>query len=243
MSVCLKDFLFFRDEEDVGEEFPKQFAEKLVIFKDVYPENIVAIGRKKPFMKRLEYIRFELQATPFTEGTWHEQPVVDGSAEEGKKKLTNWNKRVERDHFPKLMAGGAPSNAVPKDISGDKARDNMPQGMKVSFSKFDKAYEKFISGPQLVKGNEVFIDGPFSNGPNHVKVNVDKNMVKAEKFSREAIRDCFGVTTMLQMLLKRLEKTVKGELSEDGEPWDPESELKLTMEWLEIVLLSCYRTD
>ena len=53
------------------------------------------------------------------------------------KKLSNWNKRVERDHFPKLMAGGAPSNAVPKDISGDKARDNMPQGLKVSFSKFD----------------------------------------------------------------------------------------------------------
>ena len=64
MSVYLKDVLFFRDEEDVGEEFPKEFAQKLLVFKDVYPDNIVAIGRKKPFMKKLEYIRFELQATP-----------------------------------------------------------------------------------------------------------------------------------------------------------------------------------
>ena len=170
VSAYLKDFLFFRDEEDVGEEFPKQFAEKLVIFKDVYPENIVAIGRKKPFMKKLEYIRFELQATPFTEGTWHEQPVVDGSSGE---KLSNWKKRADRDHFPKLNPGGTPTNAVPKDISGDRAIDNMPKGMKVSFSKFDKAYEKFISGPQLVKGNEVLLEGPFADGPSHVKVNVD----------------------------------------------------------------------
>ena len=118
----------------------------------------------------------------------------------------------------------------------------MPQGLKVSFSKFDKAYEKFIGGPQLVKNNEVVIDGSFSNGPDNVKVNVDKNVVKAEKFSREALRDCFGVTTMLQMLYKRLEKAVKGELSEEGEAWDPEAELKLTMEWLELVLVSCYRT-
>ena len=77
-----------------------------MIFKDMYPENIVAVGRKKAFMKKLEYLRFELQATPFIEDTWHEQPVVDGSAEEGNKKLSNWNKRVERDHFPKLLAGG-----------------------------------------------------------------------------------------------------------------------------------------
>ena len=79
-------------------------------------------------------------------------------------------------------------------------------------SKFDNAYEKFISGPQLVKNNEVEIDGPFSDGPNYVKVNVDQNMVKAERFSREAIRDCFGVT-MLQMLLKRLEKGSNGTLN------------------------------
>ena len=241
MAVYLKYFLFFREEEE-AEDFPKEWAQKLVVFKDVFPENIVAIGRKKPFSKKLEYIKFELQANSFTEGTWHEQPVVEGSAKDGKEKLSNWNKRVDRGHFPKFSTGGTPTNAVPKDISGDRARDNMPRGMKVSFSKFDDAYEKFLSGPQLVKDNEVEIDGPFSDGPNYVKVNVDQNMVKAERFSREAIRDCFGVTTMLQMLLKRLEKGSNGELDKDGDPWDPESEIKLTMEWLEIVLQSCYRT-
>ena len=51
------------------EDFPKKFVEKLLIFKDMYPENIVAVGRKKAFMKKLEYIRFELQATPFIEDT------------------------------------------------------------------------------------------------------------------------------------------------------------------------------
>ena len=242
MAVYLKYFLFFREEEE-AEDFPKEWAQKLVVFKDVFPENIVAIGRKKPFSKKLEYIKFELQANSFTEGTWHEQPVVEGSAKDGKEKLSNWSKRVGKGGgFPKFSTGGTPANAVPKDISGDRPKDNMPRGMKISFSKFDEAYEKFLSGPQLVKDNEVEIDGPFSDGPNFVKVNVDQNMVKAERFSREAIRDCFGVTTMLQMLLKRLEKGSNGELDKDGDPWDPESEIKLTMEWLEIVLQSCYRT-
>ena len=128
-------------------------AEKLLIFKDMYPDNIVSVGRKKAFIDKLEALRFELQATPFIEETWHEQPVVDG--EEGKKKVSNWSSRVEKDHFPKLLSGGSATNAVPKDISGGKAKDMLPTGLKVSFSKFDKAYEKFIDGPQLVKGGEV----------------------------------------------------------------------------------------
>ena len=87
----------------------------------MYPENIVAVGRKKAFMKKLEYLRFELQATPFIEDTWHERPVVDGSVEEDKKKVSNWSSRVEKDHFSKLLTGGFTINAVPKDISGGKA--------------------------------------------------------------------------------------------------------------------------
>ena len=64
----------------------------------------------------------------------------------------------------------------------------LPTGLKISFSKFDKAYEKSIDGPQLVKSGEVSIEGPFSHGPTHVKVNVDKNTVKAGKFSRKVLR-------------------------------------------------------
>ena len=76
-----------------------------MIFKDMYPDNIVSVGRKKAFTGKMESLRFELQATPFIEDTWHEQPLVDGSAEDGKKKVFNWSSRVERDHFPKLVPG------------------------------------------------------------------------------------------------------------------------------------------
>ena len=89
---------------------------------------------------------------------------------------------MEKDHFPKLLTGGFTINAVPKDISGGKAKDMLPTGLKVSFSKFDKAYEKFIDGPQLVKSGEVSVEGPFFHGPTHVKVNVDRNTVKAGRF-------------------------------------------------------------
>ena len=209
----------------------------------MYPDNIVSVGRKKAFMGKMESLRFELQATPFIEDTWHEQPLVDGSAEDGKKKVSNWSSRVEKDHFPKLVQGGSATNAVPKDITGGKAKEMLPTGLKVSFAKEDKAYEKFIDGPPLVKSGEVSIEGPFSHGPTHVKVKVDKNTVKAEKFSREALRECFGVTTMLQMLSKRLKRAIEGELSsEEGEAWEPAAELKLTLEWLELVLISSFRT-
>ena len=43
--------------------------------------------RKKVFINKLESLRLELQATPFIENTWHEQPVVDGSVEEDKRKF------------------------------------------------------------------------------------------------------------------------------------------------------------
>ena len=209
----------------------------------MYPDNIVSVGRKKAFTNKMESLRFELQATPFIEDTWHEQPLVDGSAEEGKKKVSNWSSRVEKDHFPKLVPGGSATNAVPKDITGGKAKDMLPTGLKVSFSKEDKAYEKFIDGPPLAKSGEVSIEGPFSHGPTHVKVKVDKNTVKAEKFSREALRESFGVTTMLEMLSKRLKRAIGGELSaEEGEAWEPTAELKLTLEWLELVLISSFRT-
>ena len=67
----------------------------------MYPDNIVSVGRKKAYTGKMESLRFELQATPFIEDTWHEQPLVDGSAEDGKKKVSNRSSRVEKDHFHK----------------------------------------------------------------------------------------------------------------------------------------------
>ena len=103
----------------------------------MYPDNIVSVGRKKAFMGKMESLRFELQATPFIEDTWHEQPLVDGSAEDGKK-VSNWSSRVERDHFPKLVPGGSATNAVPKDITGGKAKEMLPMGLKVSLLRMTK---------------------------------------------------------------------------------------------------------
>ena len=54
----------------------------------MYPDNMVSVGKgKKVFIHKLESLRLELQATPFIENTWHEQPVVDGSVEEDKRKF------------------------------------------------------------------------------------------------------------------------------------------------------------
>ena len=47
---------------------------------------------------------------------------------------------------------------------------------------------------------------------------------------------------MLQMLSKRLKRAIEGELTEEGEAWEPAAELKLTLEWLELVLISSFRT-
>ena len=209
-----------------------------MIFKEMYPDKIVPVGRKRAFLCDMETLRFELQATPFIEDTWHEQPGVEGSDD----KKSNWRMRVEKDHFPKIGFYGA-TNAVPKGISGGKAKDMLPVGVKISFAKENNSYEKFLDGPSLVSKGEVYVQGPFAHGPAHVKVKVDKNMVKIEKFARDGLRDCFGVTDMLQMVSDRLKLGLEGGLtSEDGEAWDTSVELKLTQKWLEIILISSYRT-
>ena len=224
----------------MNEDFPKKLQEQLLIFKELYPDKIVPVGRKRAFLKNMETLKFELQATPFIEDTWHEQPGVEGSSEDGQK--SNWNIRVEKDQFPKIGFYGA-TNAVPKDISGGKAKEMLPVGIKVNFAKEDRAYEKFLDGPPLVSKGEVLVQGPFAHGPAHVKVKVDKNIVKIEKFSRDALRDCFGVTNMLQMMAERLSLGMEGGLtSEDGEDWDTTEELRLTQKWLEIILISSFRT-
>ena len=241
MSVISKRLFFLsRNNEGVDDDFPKKLQEQLSVFKELYPDKIVPVGRKRAFLCNMETLKFELQATPFIEDTWHEQPRVEGSSENGKK--SNWRMRMEKDHFPKIGIYGA-TNAVPKDISGGKAKDMLPVGIKISFAKEDKAYEKFIDGPSLVSKGEVLVQGPFAHGPAHVKVKVDKNVVKIEKFARDALRDCFGVTNMLQMLSKRLNLGMEGGLiSENGEAWDTADEMKLTQKWLEIILVSSFRT-
>ena len=222
----------------MDDEFPKKLQDQLVIFKEMYPGKIVPVCRRRAFHCDWETFKYELQATPFIEDTWHEQPMVEGSVD----KKSNWKMRVDRDHFPKVGVYGA-TNAVPKDISGGKAKDMLPVGVKISFTKENKAYEKFLDGPSLVSKGEVYVQGPFSHGPTHVKVKVDKNMVKIEKFSRDGLRDCFGVSDMLQMVCDRIKRGVEGGLSsEDGEAWDTAAELKLTQKWLELILISSYRT-
>ena len=188
-------------------------------------------------------LNYELQATPFVKDTWHELPTVDSSSEEGKTKVSNWMIRAEKDLFPKIVQTGNSANVVPKDISGGKAKEMLPSGIKVSFAREDKAYESFLASPPLVKGGEMLIEGPFVRGPTHIKVKTDKNTVKTEKFSRDALRESQGVTCMLQMLSNRLKEAMaEGSTSRGGEAWDPAAELKLTQEWLELVLISSFRT-
>ena len=51
----------------------KELEKKLLIVKDMYPDNMVSVGKgKKVFINKLESLRLELQATPFIENTWHE---------------------------------------------------------------------------------------------------------------------------------------------------------------------------
>ena len=76
----------------------------------------------------------------------------------------------------------------------------MPQGVKVSFSKHNKNYENFLAGLMLVKEDRMNIEGSFFQGPNHIRVDVDKNIVKSEKLSRSGLRESYGVTFMLEML-------------------------------------------
>ena len=212
--------------------------EQLQMYKEMFPTRIVPVGRKRAFLCDFQTLKFQLQASPIIEDTWHDQPMVDGSDS----KKSNWKFRAGKDLLPKVGMNGA-TNAVPKDISGGKAKDMLPVGVKISFAKENNEYEKFLEGPSLVSKGEVFIHGPFAQGPSHVKVNVDKNMVKIEKFSREGIRDCFGVTNMIQMISDRLKSGIEGGLiSENGEAWDTFAEMRLVQKWLDIILISSFRT-
>ena len=108
----------------------------------------------------------------------------------------------------------------------------------MSFAKQDKNYENFLAGPLLVKEDRMFIDGSFCQGPNHIRVDVDKNIVKSEKISRCGLRESYGVTFMLEMLSERLEEVLT-----PGSDWDAFSELKLVQEWLELVKVTSFRTS
>ena len=175
--------------------------------------------------------------SPHVKDTWHELPVVDGSTEAGSTEVSNWSVNAEKDSLPKVGQRG-PTNAVPKDYSRNPPRDMLPHGINVCFDRQDKEYENFLSGPALVKESKMYIDGPAVNGPTNIKVKIDKNVVRAEMFARWGLRESEGVTSMLEMLADRLKEVGKRDPSEDLS-----YELKLTKEWLDIVLLSSFRTS
>ena len=235
MSFCFRD-----QEEDATQEedFPKKMQEKLSVFKDIFPDNIVCVESKKAYSGKYSTgsVSYELQVSPHVKDTWHELPVVDGSTEAGSTEVSNWSMYAEKDSLPKLAQRG-PTNVVPKDYARNPPRDMLPMGVKVCFDKQDKEYENFLSGPALVKDSKMFIDGPAVNGPTHIKVKLDKNVVKAEMFARCGIRESEGVTGMLEMLSDRLKEIG------NNPPEDLSYELELTREWLSIVLLSSFRTS
>ena len=66
----------------------------------MYPDRLVSVGSKKAFMGSSESLNFELQAKPYVQDTWHELPTVISSSEEGKKQVSNWAIRAEKDGFP-----------------------------------------------------------------------------------------------------------------------------------------------
>ena len=204
----------------------------------MFPNRIVSVGTKKAYQGATGTLKYELQAKPCLKDTWHALPTVD-DLEEGK--VSNWSIRADKDGFPKYMPLGS-TNVVPKDLSSGKAKEMLPSGIKVSFAKEDKEYENFLASPPLVKSGEMLIEGPFMRGPTHVKVKTGKNMVKIEKFARDGIRENHGVTCMLEMLSDRLKESLdEGSSSRGTEAWDPAAELKLTQEWLDLVLLSSFR--
>ena len=129
-------------------------------------------------------------------------------------------------------------NVVPKNLSGSVPKEMLPHGVRVSFSKQDKAYENFLAGPALVKDNKMIIEGPFVQGPTSIKVKADKNVVRSEMFARCGLRESEGVTSMLELLSDRLK-----EVGKQGSSEDLVSELKLSQEWLDIVLVSSFRTS
>ena len=139
----------------------------------MFPTRIVPVGRKRAFLCDFQTLKFQLQASPIIEDTWHEQPMVEGSDN----KKSNWKFRAGKDHFPKIGVNGA-TNAVPKDISGGKAKDMLPVGVKISFAKENNEYEKFLEGPSLVSKGEVYIHGPFAQGPSHERLMLTKIWLK-----------------------------------------------------------------
>ena len=202
----------------------------------MFPNRIISVGTKKAYEgERKGSLKFELQAKPCLKDTWHALPTVD-DAEDGK--VSNWSIRAEKDGLPKYMPLGS-TNVVPKDLSSGKAKEMLPSGIKVSFAKEDKEYENFLASPPLVSSNQVFVEGPFMRGPANVKVITDKNMVKIEKFSRDGIRESQGVICMLEMMSAKLKES----LAEGASSWDPLSMLKLTHEWLDLVLLNAFKAS
>ena len=223
-------------EEEITreEEPPKKLQEKLAVFKDIFPDNICAIGGKRAYSGNTGSLSYEIQVSPHLKDTWHELPVVDNS---GESEVSNWSERAEKEGLPKLGLKG-PVNVVPKDLSGSVPKEMLPYGVRVSFSKEDKAYETFLSGPSLVKDSKMIIEGPFVQGPTSIRVKADKNVVRSEIFARHGLRESEGVTSMLELLSDRLKEVAKRGSSEDLA-----SELKLTHEWVDIVLLSSFRTS
>ena len=179
---CLKYFFHFRDAEEdiIQEELPKKLQEKLGFFKDIY-SSIVTVDGKKAFSGSTGALSYEIQATPYVKDTWHELPMIDSSTEADKTEVSNWMDWAAKEGFPKFTTKG-PSNVVPKDISGGVPKDMLPQGVRVNFANYDKSYENFLAGPMLVKDGEMLIEGSFCQGPNHIRVDVDKNVVKTEAF-------------------------------------------------------------
>ena len=163
--------------------------------------------------------------------------MIDSSIEADKTVVSNWMDWAAKEGFPNFMTKG-PSNVVPKDISGGVPKDMLPQGVRVNFANYDKSYENFLAGPMLVKDGKMLIEGSFCQGPNHIRVDVDKNVVKTEKLSRCGLRESYGVTYMLEMLSERLKEALK-----QGSAWDVTSELRLAQEWLELVMVTSFRTS
>ena len=197
----------------------------------------MTVDGKKAFSGSTGALSYEIQATACIEDTWHELPMIDSLSEADKTEVSNWMVWAEKEGFPKFSTKG-PANVVPKDISGGVPKDMLPQGVKVNFSNFDKSYENFLAGPMLVKDGKMLIEGSFCQGPSHIKVDVDKNVVRTEKLSRCGLRESYGVPYMLQMLSERLKEALK-----QGSAWDPTSELKLAQEWLDLVMVTSFRTS
>ena len=69
-------------------DFSKRLAMKLLIVKGHVPRQYgFSRQRKKIFINKLESLKIGVASNPIIENTWQEQPVVDGSVEEEKRKF------------------------------------------------------------------------------------------------------------------------------------------------------------